>query len=349
MKIKKTLIAIFVVLLSMTFVVGLCACNDTTNNDNPDDEIVNTTINVVVPDGSPAIALAKLFKDKPVFNGYTVNLTIVDGADAIKTKLLNGEANVAIAPTNIGAIIYNNGGQNIKLVATDIQGSLYMVGKEQLSGETFKEKLESLKGKTVYNIGQGATPDITFKYALDVYGIPYQVTETEDPSYVALRYVTSGKELIPLLKKGNAQFGILGEPAVTQANANAGTETVLSLQDLWNDASNTTGGFPQASLFMNKGLLTSEHSAFVEYFLGLLEENNTWVKNNSEVALAALKDGGSTSLTALTPAIVDACNIKLVRANDAKASVEAYLAALYNSKPQVVGGKMPDAGFYANI
>lgn len=349
MKIKKTLIALFVVLLSATFVVGMCACNDTTNNDNPDDKVVNTTINVVVPDGSPAIALAKLFKDKPVFDGYTINLTIVDGADAIKTKLLNGEANVAIAPTNIGAIIYNNGGQKIKLVATDIQGSLYMVGKEQLSGETFKEKLESLKGKTVYNIGQGATPDITFKYALDVYGIPYEVTETEDPSYVALRYVTSGKELIPLLKRGDAQFGILGEPAVTQANANAGTETVLSLQVLWNDASNTTDGFPQASLFMNKELLTSEHSAFVQYFLGLLEENNTWVKDNTEDALTALKAGGSTSLTALTPEIVNACNIKLVRANDAKASVTAYLTALYNSNSKVVGGKLPDDDFYANL
>lgn len=348
MKIKKTLIALFVVLLLATFVIGLCACNDTTNDDNPDEGNVNTTINVVVPDGSPAIALAKLFKDKPVFDGYTINLTIVDGADAIKTKLLNGEANVAIAPTNIGAIIYNNGGQKIKLVATDIQGSLYMVGKEQLSGN-FKEKLESLKGKTVYNIGQGATPDITFKYALDVYGIPYEETETEDPSYVALRYVTSGKELIPLLKKGDAKFGILGEPAVTQANANADTETVLSLQDLWNATSNTTDGFPQASLFMNKELLTSEHSAFVQYFLGLLEENNTWVKDNTEDALTALKAGGSTSLTALTPAIVNACNIKLVRANDAKASVTAYLTALYNSNSKVVGGKLPDDDFYANL
>lgn len=342
---KKKIITITVaLLLTFVLVLSLCAC---ANNETEPDDTINTVVNIVVPDGSPAIALAKLFNDKPVYEGYTINLSVVDGADAIRTRLLNNEANIAIAPTNIGAILYNNGGQKIKLVATDIQGSLYMVGKEALVGDTFKAKLESLKGKTVYNIGQGATPDITFRYALDHYGIPYQITETESSGYIALRYVTSGKELIPLLKKGEAKFGILGEPAVTQANVNAGTSTVLSIQDLWNDASGTTGGFPQASLFMSTELLTSEHAAFVEYFIGLLEENNRWVKDNTETALSALKAGGSTSLANLTPAIVDACNINLVRAASAKNSVNAYLSALYASNPQVVGGKMPDDGFYA--
>lgn len=341
MKRNKVLVAIFCILLISVLSISLFACK------SDDNDSTTTVVNIIVPDGSPAIALAKLFKDKPTYAGYEFNLSIVDGADKISAKLQNGEANIAIAPTNIGATIYNRGGKNIKLLATDIQGSLYMVGKESLSGDTLQEKLESLKGKTVYNIGQGATPDITFRYVLDHYGIAYQNTETESAEYVALRYVSSGKELIPLLKKGTAKFGVLGEPAVTQCNNNAATTTLLSIQDIWNEASGTTGGFPQASLFARSELLTSEHKDMINYLLGLLEENNSWVKDNAQTALEALIAGGSTALTILTPQIVESCNIKLVKAQNAKSAVNAYLSVLYASNPTAIGGSMPDDEFFA--
>ena len=225
---KKLLIALLVlVMVTALSVAVLAGCTDDDSDGNG-----AKVINIVVPDGSPAIALAKLINDNSAPEGYTVNYSVVAGATQISTAIANKTADIAIAPTNIGATIYNKTGA-VKLYATVVQGALYMVGKESLAGDTVQEKLASLKGQTVFNIGQGGTPDLTFKYILDNYGIAYQATDVEDESYVALRYVTDGSELLPMLKQGTAKYGILGEPAVSRANANTGTSTVFDIQELF--------------------------------------------------------------------------------------------------------------------
>lgn len=336
---RKVLLLIVVLLLVVAFSsVALIGC------DNTDDDAF--TIKVCVPDGSPAIAIAKLLKDKPTFDGYNIEYEIVTGSEGIGARLASGEATIAIAPTNAGATQYNKNNGKYKLVATAVQGALYMVGKEQLSGNTTQEKLNSLMGKTLYNIGQGATPDLTFKYILDYYQIPYRITDVESDEYIALQYVSEGSALIQNLKMGIASYGILGEPAVTNANKATGTTTLFSIQDLWDDVNNATSGFPQASVFVNSQILGGEHDEFLNWFVGKLEENSTWVKTNASEAGLALQEGGSTSLKALTNEMVTKCNINIIRANNAKESVTTYLTALHGFNPQTVGGSVPNNEFY---
>ena len=320
----------------------LMACNDDNNGDSGSDPI---NVKVVVPDGSPAITIAKMLADQPVYDGYKVSYEIVSGAQAIGAKLANGEANIAIAPTNVGATLYNKS-KNIKLVATAVQGALYMVGKQNLVGNTTQEKLNSLKGKTVYNIGQAATPGYTFKYILDYFDIPYQETETERADYVALRYVQEGSQLIGLLKTNKAEFGILGEPAVTNANKATGTTTQLSIQDVWNEVTDTDGGIPQASVFFKNELLTDTHKDFVNWFIGKMEESSAWVMTNTADAVTALQSAGSVSLNTLNSEIVGRCNISVVKANMAKSAVQTYIQSLYAFDPSTVGNSLPDDNFY---
>ena len=341
MKRRFLLTVVTLLLISTLALFTLIGCDNRDNDDS--DPIV---INVCVPDGSPAIAIAKLLKDKPTFDGYQINYEVVTGSEGIGARLASGQATIAIAPTNAGATQYNKNNGKYKLVATAVQGALYMVGKGEVVGNTIQEQLSSLKGQTVYNIGQGATPDLTFKYILDYYDIPYQATDVESSEYVALKYVSAGSELIPLLKQNKAKFGIMGEPAVTKANANAGTTTLFSIQDLWNGATATSGGFPQASVFVNSSILDGNHNEFIDWFLDNMEENATWVNSNATEAGSALQEAGSTALQGLSNAIVQKCNINIVRANNAKANVNTYLTALHGFNPQTVGGSVPNDAFY---
>ena len=339
---KRFLLTIVTLLLITTLALfTLIGCDNRDKDEN--DDIV---INVCVPDGSPAIAIAKLLKDKPTFDGYKINYEVVTGSEGIGARLASGQATIAIAPTNAGATQYNKNNGKYKLVATAVQGALYMVGKGEVVGNTIQEKLTSLKGQTVYNIGQGATPDLTFKYILDHYDIPYQATDVESEDYVALKYVSAGSELIPLLKQNKAKFGIMGEPAVTKANANAGTTTLFSIQDLWNGVTGTSGGFPQASVFVNSSILDGTHDEFIDWFLNKMEDNASWVNNNANEAGSALQQAGSTALQGLSNAIVQKCNINIVRATNAKTSVNTYLTALHGFNPQTVGGSVPNVAFY---
>ena len=339
--------------ISLTLVVTLLICTLTLftlvscgNNDGLQKEDGKIVINVCVPDGSPAIAIAKLIKSHPEFEGYKINYEVVTGAEGIGARLASGQATIAIAPTNVGAIQYNANNGRYRLVATAVQGALYMVGKGEVVGTTTQEKLNSLKGKTVYNIGQGATPDLTFKYVLETYDIPYQVTDVESNDYVALKYVSAGDELIKLFKQNGAEYGIMGEPAVTRANANTGTTTLFSMQDLWNEVTDTKNGFPQASVLVNSDLLDGTHNHFINWFLSRMEENSTWVTNNAKETGEALELAGSKALKGLSSDIVAKCNIKVVRAEKAKVGVTTYLTALHSFSPKTVGGKVPNDNFY---
>lgn len=341
---------IFAVMTALVLVAALTAvlmtgCTPDEGDPSSGDNTV-TEINIVVPDGSPAIALAKLINDNASPEGYSVNYTIVSGAAQIAPAIANGTADIAIAPTNIGATIYNKTG-SIKLVSTVVQGALYMVGKEDLSGDTTEARLRSLMGQTVYNIGQGATPDLTFRYILDHFDIPYKMTDVESADYIALSYVSEGNELIRMLKQGTAKYGILGEPAVSRANANAGTGTVFSIQDLWKEATGSqTDGFPQASLFVGTTLLDGNHTALLEWLNEGLTANETWAVENPSLVTSALSGRGSTSLSGLTAAMIFACNLDTIAAADAREAVNTYLTALYKFQPNTVGGKVPDDGFY---
>lgn len=339
---KKLLITVFTLIMTAVLSVAVLAgCVD--DNDQPEGDKV---INIVVPDGSPAIALAKLVNDNSAPEGYTVNYSVVAGATQISTAIANKTADIAIAPTNIGATIYNKTGA-VKLYATVVQGALYMVGKESLAGDSVSDKLASLKGQTVFNIGQGGTPDLTFKYILDHYGIAYRETDVEDDAYVALRYVTDGSELLPMLKQGTAKYGILGEPAVSRANANTQTTTVFDIQELWKEVTGAeTAGFPQASVFVTNELLNGEHKALLDWLSAGLKENAEWAKANPATVSEVLAAKGSTSLSGLTSAMIEACNLNYISAAESKQSVNTYLGALYGFAANTVGGKMPDDAFY---
>ena len=340
MKRKFTVILLVLAVLAATF--ALTACADDKKPEEGNDPVA---IHVVVPDGAPALAIAKLLKDKPTFEGYNVTYEIVAGAAEIGTKLTQGGAQIAVAPTNIAATLYNKK-KEIALLASAVHGLVYMVG----TGDA--ETLSDLKGNVVYNIGQGGTPDLSFQYILRQNGIEYVVSDQPVEGKVALSYVGSGTELIPLIVQGKAQYGILGEPAATQALgklAAKGGRRLFDLQQLWNEATGSTENYPQASVVVNKSLLTEAHSAFINRFLQLLEENASWILTNPSEAGQALVDNGSLTPNSYNAEVIARCNIRIVKASQAKTAVERYLNVLYGFNPQSIGGSVPDAAFYAAI
>ncbi|MBP5610430.1 MAG: hypothetical protein J6X72_03730, partial [Clostridia bacterium] len=85
------------------------------------------SIVIAVPDGGPALGMSYLMKEFPEeIDGVKVTYKIVDGANGIKAAVLNGEADVALMPTNLAAILYN-GCLDIKLVCTNSYGLLYLL------------------------------------------------------------------------------------------------------------------------------------------------------------------------------------------------------------------------------
>lgn len=308
------------------------------------------TVNVLLPDGAPALALAGIFyggEEEKAENALNCKDAILPGYDvrfalgqesAIATSVAAGRADIAIMPTNSAAVLYNKG-TDVKLALVNVHGLLYMVGKTSLSS------LDALKGKVVYSIGEGGTPDYIFKYLLTKNGIAYEKSDVPEEGKVAITYVEGGSALIPLLKQGKAEYGILGEPAVTNACEKAGVSVVMDLQRAMGGAT----AVPQASLVIS-GKLLREHPDFVKAFVKKVKEGNDWLPEHLTEAAQAVARLGSTALSSgkISAETFDRCNIFAQDAKDAKENVKEYLTVLMDFNPAAVGGKLPDEGFWYN-
>lgn len=318
---KKVLVLIIAAVLAIGLFVGC-----TPNND---------TIDIYLPDGAPALALVSVF-DKTEIGGQKVNFTVVPSAN-ITGYVMNGQADLAIVPTNAAAIVYNQG-HKYKYVSANTHGNLYMVGVKEA------ESLDELKGKVVGVIGQGQVPDLVFKSLLSEAGLEYVEGDTASEDKVTLYYAQDGGVLLPLIKQGKVDFGVLGEPAVTTALSNIdGAKVVLDLQELWG------GSYPQA------GLLASDNVSdeFIKALFDELAKNEDYAVNNPSDALERIKthmiDSSETTVKVLTSDTAKRCNIKLVKASDCKEDVIKFLTAFHGLNPASVGGKLPGDDFFRTV
>lgn len=84
-KLNKFLSLGLMVLFSLSILVG---CNTSKKEEAKAPE-EKTSIEIVVPDGLPAISIVKMIKEKPeIIKGLDINYSIVKGSDALVSKVL---------------------------------------------------------------------------------------------------------------------------------------------------------------------------------------------------------------------------------------------------------------------
>ena len=120
------------------------------------------TIKVIVPDGAPALAIAKFIYDGESFGtGKTFSYSVVASGN-IGGAVQQGLGDIVIIPVNAASKLYKaNSADTYKLVSVVTHGNLYIMSTEQFSSVT------DLKDKVIGVIGQGLVPDLTFKAVLN--------------------------------------------------------------------------------------------------------------------------------------------------------------------------------------
>lgn len=321
--------------LAVTAAFGLMGCGGKITD--------KEAVKVFLPDGTPILAMAELMTENPKMDNLNTKYEIIDGS-IIMSKLMTGAAEIAILPTNLAVKAYNSG-LEYKLLSTNIHGVMYLVGK----GE--KVDLEGLKGKVVYNIGQGATPDLMFKYILKGNNIQYEEGKNViDANKVYLQYVSGASELIPLLKSGKASYGIFGEPVVAQANDKGETTTMIDMQAEWKKLTQDSK-FPQASLVV-KTSFAQKHPEYIKELMVKVKSNLEWVVDgaNTEQMGKAFTRCGSLLTVNFTLDTIGRCNLDVIEGIEAKPSIDKYLNSILEvGMGEFFGGKLPSAEFYYSV
>lgn len=315
---KKIYNLLIAIVLCFSSVFCIAGCKDS-----------DSEFNFYIPDGAPALAMAKLIYEDNHFGYDDVDYEVVSSSN-IGNCILQKKADVAILPVNMASKILNDG-KEYKVIATVTNGNLYIVGNKDINS------LNDLTGEVVGVIGQGNVPDLNFRALLSENDVVYQTSESVIADKVAIRYFAEASNLLPMLKTNKLNFGLLPEPAVSKLLSMASNFNVeLDIQTLWEG-----GSYPQAVLVMRRSLC--ENTTLVNNILSELEENESWVLENSEKAVNAinseLEDGVVASLqTTISRDAITNCNIDIRKTtSDEIARIKAYLSKIKAVVSNAVG------------
>ena len=339
-------------LLTLFTLFAFVACVDGANDAQIESETQTITENKTfeyklgVVDGAPSLAVANIldgFTYEYTENGtkyvYNTTVDLVNGAQNIRSGVLSGDYDMAIAPLNLASVFYNVKPElGIKLASVNIFGCLYVVGDNEVTD--FSE----FKGKTVISVGAGGTPDVIFRNLLAKNGVEINGEDENSEEKVTLTYADAASGVILAFNNGEADFALLGEPAVTTIAGKLNKKIALNLQNEWKKAYPEVN-FVQAGLCVNNKV--SSESKYIDALLAKMAENKTFIYEKADELKDIFAKAESTlKSTAFNADILDRCNIDCKKASTIKADVEAFLNAVKNYNAQQIGGKLPGEDFY---
>lgn len=257
--------------------------------------------------------------------------------DELRARISSGQAEVSAVPTYVGANLYNRG-MDVKLINTLIWGILYMIGPD---GEAVS--WDSLRGQTVHVPFKGDMPDLVFRYLLK----KNNLDPTKD---VKIEYVSAPQELVGLLVAGKAKYAILPEHMATMSvmqgnKAGKKLGKVMSLQAEWAKATGKSPRIPQAGILVS-GELIAKHPELVAELQKQFEQSVQFLNEKPKDAAAMIAKYQDGLTPPIIESVIPSLNLQFVSAKDAKEELEFFFTELSTLSPEIIGGKLPDAGFY---
>lgn len=318
---KKKLTAVMLLVALVLSIGLLTACNKGNNKGNGND----VTLTFAAPEGTPALAIARLITDNKSISGKNVNYKIVNPSNIAK-EMQAGLSDLVIMPVNAGATLINKGA-DYKLVSVAVDGSLYLVGKsDTATTATTTLTIDDIKGKKIACIGQQGVPGLVFRYILKENNISIvdDVKNLNDTN-VYVQYASDGTQARVAVENKSVDYAVVGEPAATTFKIKFGFNAQMDLQTEYKKVSGKET-YPQAGIFVKSSLASD--AAFMDALFTALKASKEWVKNNPQSVNDFMKANAYESAAFPAPSIAK-CNVNAEKLTaEKKAEVLAFLKNL---------------------
>lgn len=289
------------------------------------------------PPAGPSITLAhaaasgalSAIADKTSFTAWR-------NPDEMRAGITSGTMQAVVLPVQAAANLYNRG-LGVRLLNVMTKGLLYVISAD----ESIRD-VPGLKGKSLAVPFRNDTPDLVLARLL----AHYKLAAGTD---VDVQTVGSPIEAVQLLLAGRVDAVLAPEPAISAAiiRGTAAGKTVarvIDIQQVWGEVSGGEPALPQAGLALTNAFVDANPD-LVEALQSTLEKVADAV--NADPARAAEDAAPALDLPApVIAASVATSNLVALRASAARASIESMLTTLSDADPKLIGGKLPDDGFY---
>lgn len=260
--------------------------------------------------------------------------------DQMRALALKGDVDFIATPSNVAANLYNRGA-DIRLLNISIWGVLWMVSRD----DSLKT-IADFKGKEIAMPFRADMPDIIFAKLAEESGL--------DPKKdFKMRYVSNPLDAMQLLIMRRVDHALLAEPAVSMALRKTKSFPMkivapdlyrsADLQEEWGRLLKREARIPQAGMAVINNKLSKN---VIQRFTEEYKKATQWCLENPDEAGKIV----AKRIDLLTPeAVSDSIKVsqfKDVSAQDARKELEYFFSILHSKTPALIGGKLPDDGFY---
>lgn len=293
-------------------------------------------VNVLALKGPTAMGMVKFMNDSGAITDNFFNFSIAASVDEVTPGLVQGKVDIAAVPANLASILYNNTKGEVKVLAVNTLGVLYIVENGATVGS-----VEDLRGKTIYASGKGATPEYALNYILSENGI-------EPAADVTIEWKSEHAECVAALTGSGNAIAMLPQPFVATAQAkNDQLRVALDLTEEWDRLQSGTDK-PSAlitGVVAARTKFIDEHPEAVSAFLDHYRDSVDYVNANPGEA-AGLIEKYDIVPAAVAVKALPACNITFIEGSGMKDKLSGYLSVLFDQNPKSVGGTLPADDFY---
>lgn len=314
---------------------------DESNDANGTDEVAPDTLEKLRVRHPVQLAFSAPFTlinaDGPL--GQYVNEIDIDQwatPDVLRGMLTSGQTDVTAVPTYVGANMYNKG-VDVHMLAVVVWGLLHVIGPDGT-----ESSWDSLRGETVMLPFKNDMPDLVFQYLVKANGL----TIGEDFS---VEYYAQPPEVVARLAAGQGAWAVLPEHTATLAINKAAQEgveltRVLNLQEEWGAATGTQPRIPQAGIVVSQAF-ADDNPGLIGALLDELTRAVDEVNTASDEVTALLSETSDIPAPMIAK-IIPQLNLDVVPADVARPELEAFYTELATLSPEIIGGGLPDDGFY---
>jgi len=256
--------------------------------------------------------------------------------DEMRAGLTSGTMQALVLPVQVAANLYNRG-LPVRLLNVMTDGLLYIV-----SADPTLSSIPALKGRTLAVPFRNDMPDLVMGRLLAHHGL-------KPGTDITLESAGSPIEAIQLLMAGRVDAVLSAEPAVSAAilRGAAGGKAVrrvIDVQKAWAEATGGSPVLPQAGLALTVPFM--EANPGIADALQQIAEEATESVNADPARAAADATAALEMPAAILVASLPTSKLVARRASTARADIEAMLSTLAEADPAIIGGKLPDDGFY---
>jgi len=302
-------------------------------------------LTLVVPPGPMAIPAAYLAAgDKLSAVAESTEVIVWENPEQLRAIVASSQGDFVTFPANNAAIFYNRG-LKVQLLDVSVWNITYMLSyNPDVKSLADMKAVAEREGLSVAVSFQGSVPDLMFQYMCLQQGI--DPMETFD-----VRYVADPTQAAQTMLSGAVDAAVIGEMLATAVLAQAKEKgepgyRAFGFEEEWQRSTDATERTPIAGTVATGAVMGRPD--VIDEFIRQCRAAVEWMVANPEEAGRLVEQ--ELPQLGLKGAVVSSSMQNItwehVEAKDARFAIEAFFSVLAELSPDVIGGKLPDDGFY---